>query len=893
MKHGRIHLVASEENSSYPILIIDKNGIVGSSLADKLKEQFLVVLVSGKELDIHKNIIHIPYRKKIPVIPDNSYSHIFTFYNGEEETLEMLSVLVKKAQDTNGKVLFLTPLTHNSPALFRRLDDHIYHSMGIIVYGEVFDEEARSANMVNYFIYQARKNAKLEIPNEGMGKLYPVYLADLLMVIIAAAFSEERKNGKIFVFPKHPFSEISVARIFQKINPELKIDFNKRKTRSSDYFIPDNGEYAFDSYDIEGGLRKLDLSESPKRYSTSEKQLSAPIQRRPYSHRLILLLLVLILLFPLLLVLITGAVGAGLLSLSLRDAEGGKFQNASQYAHFAEELFQVGETVGNNYYPADFLAPVAVQKLDENFRTGKQLAQVEVDLFSSLYVFSNIYNGTSSNPKNDFSKSLATVKNTLLKLDEMKAQNQLPQNLQARLSDNSYMIYLLENTIDTSPQILGFQGEKKYLILFQNNMELRPGGGFIGSYGILDINNGKFGKLDIHDVYDADGKLTTHIEPPFGLRRYEGASHFFLRDSNFAVDNTVNAAASADILSRETGEKVDGVITVDTNFIKNILSVLGTVTVNDYKEQVTADNFYLLTQKHAEENFFPGSTQKSDFLRSLLSSMQESLSEKKGVSYLKLSRAIEQSIKEKHLQFVFVDSAIQKIFTVNNLSGAVWDGRQINDNTFDDFLGTVDANLGQNKTNYYLHRSISQNVTISDSGQIDEEATINYQNMSKKNSVFGGDYKNYVRFILPTGADLKFVSIDNKQVAITSAITDPSLFSAANFHPPSALEIETTEVNGKEVVGFFLIVAIESSKKVSINYTVPQIISATAPSFSYDLLLRKQPGTDQDPYSLTLSYPNKFKPIDLGRDTVDLGGKLTYETALPEDRDINIKFSQK
>src|ERR1039457_2682784 len=102
------HMVSSEISQKLPLLIIDKKGKLGTSLAEKFKEQFLIVLVSGRELDVHENIIHIPYRKKIPLIPDNVYSHIFVIYNGEKEILDMLSSFVKKADETNSKLFFIT-----------------------------------------------------------------------------------------------------------------------------------------------------------------------------------------------------------------------------------------------------------------------------------------------------------------------------------------------------------------------------------------------------------------------------------------------------------------------------------------------------------------------------------------------------------------------------------------------------------------------------------------------------------------------------------------------------------------------------------------------------------------------------------------------------------------
>src|SRR3989344_5241553 len=113
-------------------------------------------------------------------------------------------------------------------------------------------------------------------------------------------------------------------------------------------------------------------------------------------------------------------------------------------------------------------------------------------------------------------------------------------------------------------------------------MELRPGGGFIGSYGLLTFSKGKITDFSIHDVYDADGQLKGHIEPPFPIRRYLPQIHWYMRDSNWDVDFAKAASTSAYFLNAETGKTVDGVIGVDLSFVKNLLSVTGPITVSDY-----------------------------------------------------------------------------------------------------------------------------------------------------------------------------------------------------------------------------------------------------------------------------------------------------------------------
>src|SRR5258706_13230411 len=133
-------------------------------------------------------------------------------------------------------------------------------------------------------------------------------------------------------------------------------------------------------------------------------------------------------------------------------------------------------------------------------------------------------------------------------------------------------------------------------------MELRPGGGFIGSYGLLTVDKGKIISFSIHNVSEADDQLKGHIEPPFQIRRYLNQQHWHLRDSNFDVDFLKDASQVAYFLQLETGQQIDGVIGLDLSFVKLVIQALGNVTVPEYAETITSDNFFQAAQSHAIKN---------------------------------------------------------------------------------------------------------------------------------------------------------------------------------------------------------------------------------------------------------------------------------------------------
>lgn len=893
--HERPILVATEQIQKLPVLIIDKKGVIGAILAEKLQEQFLIVLVSGKDLEVHKNIIHIPYRKKIPMIPDNAYSHMFMIYNGESEMLDLLPAFVKKANQTNSRLLFITQLVHSSEKLLQRLSHPTYQNIQTVIFGEPFGDNVHEENGVTQFIHQVRALGKIEVPHSGLGKLYPILFDEALAVIIVTAFSQSIVTKPILVFPKHSISELSVGRMLQKINPLLRLDFKKQKSFANEYYIPPDGQYFFSDYNLEERLRKLNLSQSiTGEHRPNKKRFIFIKRKKDFNNRSFFwIVLIGLLILPFLISLSLTGFGIGSIQLAVNEAEKGNFSSGGQYASYANHSFKTAKDLVGSFFLLDLFANKQKNEAEQYLHVGEQVSETMMASLNAAVILQNIYTDKSSDPKSDFFKATATLKNTLLAVQKLQAEDQLPKEMMTKLTEVKDVIALIENTIDTYPSLLGFEGKRKYLLLFQNNMELRPGGGFIGSYGLLDIEHGKMSKFQIYDVYDADGKLKDHIEPPYPLRRYLGAAHWYLRDSNFAIDFPTSAAQASSFLRLETGETVDGVISIDTDFLKSMLSVVGPVTVADYKETVTAENFYLLTQTHAEKDFFPGSTQKKDFLRSLANTLLLEITEGKGVPYQRFLKELGKSIKEKHLLFASPDSATQQLFTVNNLSSSLWDGRKKEQNTFLDFLGVIDANLGANKANYYVNKSVQQDVVIGEDGSMRTTVSVTYLNTSKKDSIFGGEYKNYIRFVVPDRAALQNVTIDNQTQPIRRAITDPADFTRNGFISPKELEVDEAHIEGKKSIGFLMIVPMGETKTVSLTYRIQNAINEDASTFLYDLFVFKQPGTHADPFTLFVSYPGSFKVVKKQEGLVDVGGKLSFSENLSKDRGIQVEFTKR
>ncbi|MGH7246251.1 MAG: hypothetical protein ACREGI_04960, partial [Candidatus Levyibacteriota bacterium] len=335
----------------------------------------------------------------------------------------------------------------------------------------------------------------------------------------------------------------------------------------------------------------------------------------------------------------------------------------------------------------------------------------------------------------------------------------------------------------------------------------------------------------------------------------------------------------------------DGVIAVDLSVVQSLIAALGNVYIPEYNQIITSDTFFTLAESHAEKNFFPGSSQKKDFLNSVFSSVMGRFLQRKQISYRTLLTGFLENLSQKHILVAFADSGIQNVFTVNDFSSTLWDGRSQSANTVNDYFGISEANVGVNKVNYFVKRSVSQDIKIGEKGQIQEHVQITYKNTST-GTWPGGDYKNYLRLILPLGATISTISINKQQQVLLPAIINPTIYEAKNFTPPNGLEIEKTQEENKQLYGFLITVPTQATKTIDITYTLSQLFPSD-PAPSYSLMFFKQPGIDSFPYSFSFTPTSGYAPLLNGSDATQLGNDVVLQATITADKTVRLRFAAK
>lgn len=391
-----------------------------------------------------------------------------------------------------------------------------------------------------------------------------------------------------------------------------------------------------------------------------------------------------------------------------------------------------------------------------------------------------------------------------------------------------------------SSWLLGKDKPRNYLIIFQNDGELRPSGGFWTAYATIKVDKGKVIPGAASNIYDLDDALSSTVPSPRLIKAYHiNVPYLNLRDNNLSPDFPTDAQIFLDTFYKVSGKKTsyDAVIALDTNVLVDMVAVLGkldtrvgTFTTEPDKRcdgcpKIIYDLEWISgrPRNYIEKN-------RKDFLAPLMSALLSNAMGASKDNLPKLGSAFFNNIFEKHIMFYFPDSEMQNAANLANISGSIL---QTPSNV--DYIHLNDANFASAKSNIFITQKIKHEISIVN-GKVEHKFAVTYTNPSKASNcnLEKGDlclnapkYRDLFRLYTPVGSKL---------VKMTGSEVEPVLY----------------EELGKQVFeGFYgnkYPLYAQSSNKVTIQYQ-----SSVAPSKNYNLLLQKQPGTKSIPYELVVN----------------------------------------
>jgi hypothetical protein len=449
-----------------------------------------------------------------------------------------------------------------------------------------------------------------------------------------------------------------------------------------------------------------------------------------------------------------------------------------------------------------------------------------------------------------------------------------------------------------APPLLGAESPRTYLLLAQNENELRATGGFISSVALLRVRNGKIEDLDFQDSYAVDDLSIPHPSPPEPLERYMLAQLWLLRDANWYPDFPTTAQAAMELYELDQGMSVDGVIAADLMAVESLVEVLGPIHLQEYGQEVSGANVVDLMREYWGSPSGEGQTgdwwsHRKDFMGELLGAMMTKLETDTGSLDLSgMMEALRRGLEEKHVLVYVNDAMVMQVLAENG-----WDGAIASD--AGDYLMVVDTNMGFNKVNPNIENDLQYLVRLEADGSITGRLSITYHNVSDpsveeciQESVYPptyeemmeGCYWDYLRVYVPEEAQLL--------IGPDLTLPEGSLWAKESGMGGTPLAAEVGLEEGKSVFASFFVVGPTEVRELVYEYQLPgSIVEQESSTRAYRLLVQKQPGTLANPVRVEVELPPGSVVVSSSPEGAAVAGeRVIFETDLRVDRQFEVVF---
>jgi len=526
------------------------------------------------------------------------------------------------------------------------------------------------------------------------------------------------------------------------------------------------------------------------------------------------------------------------------------WQEAEISLRLAETNFLKGEEKINNLY--NTWLPVRLNSGAEQLshlhnlnssglilsRSALQVNRLASNLSAANFATNTDFKSLSYEQKSAFLQSLialepelnglkANISLVLSKLDSIPRFSLLwPIRAELReLKDNLSSAYtLLDQSLPLLrilPSLSGFPEESNLLIMLQNNDELRPTGGFLGSYVRLDIANfGEIKRLEASDVYHLDMPSIglTQFEAPEPISKYLKVENWYLRDANWSPDWPQAAKQIQTMFQAESSTagkeepSLEAIIGITPDFVAELLRITGPISVRG--ESYAAENMQALLQYNVEVAYLDediSSWDRKDIINDLIIALKERLTSLPLSEYPRLMTSLHNSLERKDILIYFNNPAQQKVIEDIKGDGAI---AQFSG----DYLMVVDANLAAFKTDAVMRKNIFYQVEENDNEWL--------ANLKLSYSHGGGfdwrttRYQSYTRIFVPLGSKLIEIEGLDKVQADISSYDDKIL--------------------NKHVIAFFWKIEPGRNREIKISYKLPSNIIKEK---NYNLFVQRQPGS--------------------------------------------------
>ena len=446
--------------------------------------------------------------------------------------------------------------------------------------------------------------------------------------------------------------------------------------------------------------------------------------------------------------------------------------------------------------------------------------------------------------------------------------------------------------LQLAPTLLGSEQPQNYLVLAQNRDELRATGGFISGIGLATLKDGKITQFTLGDSYAVDDFTKPYPAPPQALKDFMMADYWVPRDGNWSPDFPTAARQVQELYTLSTGIETQGVIAFNQLAVQSVLQVIGAVQITGVDESVTFEN----VENYMRQAWAPAPEEglnqewwlhRKDFMQQLGNVIiEKALSSENREQLIKLAEVLFDLLGRKQVLVYFNDEPAQLTFGKIGLDGAISPGDG-------DYLYLVDSNVGFNKVDSVINRSLHYQVDLSDIENPIGTVTLTYQHSGTDEvpcvqvaSYGSGTYRDmqqrcywdYWRLYTPIGA--QFLESNSQPVSSDQLL---------NKKGWSGQVERFVGENNTQVFSGLLVLPVANSSQVEVSYILPpSIIKSLGNNQSeYSLKIDVQPGLQGISYEVTIVLPTstQISSADEGFH-VESGNSATWSGILQKPIDL-------
>src|SRR3989338_521865 len=521
------------------------------------------------------------------------------------------------------------------------------------------------------------------------------------------------------------------------------------------------------------------------------------------------------------------------------------------------------------------LASLFSKTMPTAFNNLNNLTGAAIDLSVGLEYLKNNGFGLIVNRQGGiFIDRLENVKNNLNRVSKLTAElkNQTSKFGYAAGEDylaTSVNLYKSRQFLESLIGWLKLPCNQHLLILFQNPSEMRPSGGFIGSYAHLTINQGSLTDINVNDIYDPDGQLDLKIIPPRPLQLI--TANWGARDANWFFDFPISARKVIEFLEAskiydERLTKFAGAIAINVELIEDLLNVVGSIQLDEYNLIIDGKNFLSEVQKEVEAGKDKEAGEPKRILKVLTPILFEKIGGLNDEQKQNLLAIFKNHLQNKNIMLYFKDLALESYLQGLKVGGETV---KLPNNFYGDYLAVVSANIGGAKSDAFVTQKIKLASKINIEGEINNELTIEraHQGQNQKDWWYRKTNKNFIQILTPR--DSRLISAAG---GADKTIKPPIDYAKNNYQIDTDLQaleesakikedlnVQLMNQRDKTVFATWLDVPAGANKKLKLEYENPNRmpLGVDAP-LNYQFIFEKQSGV-QGGLEFSIEAPPGYK----------------------------------